>query len=180
LDQVNFWNKLRGAVAPSPATVAVPEAIAPVFNDEGVLYPAVDEADLASARGQRRVALAYLKQLDEEGFITPLVEDWLLPWEQVYEILGTPEHQASVALLALPAVTAIVPVLASTGSLADADFKVTIQGWESPDGPRHPAAPGCRLHAKCAKVPVAGGRVAAGEVGAGSASRAKERARREG
>jgi hypothetical protein len=133
LDQVNFWNKLRGAVAPSPATVAIPEAIAPVFDDEGVLYPAVDEAGLASARGQRRVALAYLKQLDEEGFITPLVEDWLLPWEQAYEILGTPEHQASVALLALPAVTAIVPVLASAGSLSDADFKVTIQGWESPD-----------------------------------------------
>ena len=130
---MNFWNKLRGAAAPSPATVAAPEAIAPVFDDEGVLYPAVDEAGLASARGQRRVALAYLKQLDEEGFITPLVEDWLLPWEQVYEILGTPEHQASVALLALPAVAAIVPLLASAGSLADADFKVTIRGWESPD-----------------------------------------------
>lgn len=130
---MTFWNKLRGEPQQKSDTSADPAALTPVFDDSGVVFPAVDEIALASAVGQQRVALAYLQQLDEEGFITPLVEDWLLPWEQVYQIQRAPEHQASISLLGLPEMSVITPVLASTGSLSDPGFRVTIQGWESAD-----------------------------------------------
>ena len=131
---MNLWNKLRGQVPPAGAPSPSVEALAPVLDDEGVLYPPVNGSGIKTAAGVRRDALAYLGQLEEEGYITPLVEHWLLPWEQVYEVLSSPEQQASASLLDLPAIRPIRPVLTSSGSLADEGFKVTIQGWETAEG----------------------------------------------
>jgi superfamily II DNA or RNA helicase len=131
---VSLWNTLRG-VRPQPQQAAVAaSSVKPAFDDEGVLFHAVTDADLAQAHSEHRMALAYLKQLDEEGFITPLVDHWLLPWEQVYQLLALPEQQPSIPLLHLPAIRAFRPVLSSSGSLSDTGFKVTIQGWEDDTG----------------------------------------------
>jgi hypothetical protein len=62
---------------------------------------------------------AYLLQLEEEGFVTPLADDWLLPWEQMYEILDAPDHETSIPLLTLPDQSDLRPVLSSSASLAD-------------------------------------------------------------
>ncbi|MFD2365471.1 DEAD/DEAH box helicase [Pseudoduganella sp. GCM10020061] len=132
---MKLWNLLRGEASPSAAPVIPePQAITPQFDENGALYPPVTDADIARARGAERESLAYFKQLEEEGYITPLVEEWLLPWDQVYQLLGSQEHQASISLLMLPALRALRPVVASAGSLSDVDFKVLIQGWETPDG----------------------------------------------
>ncbi|WP_202114581.1 DEAD/DEAH box helicase [Massilia cellulosiltytica] len=108
--------------------------MAPVFETEGVLYPHVADDALASAPPSARPALAYLKQLDEEGFITPLVDKWLLPWEHVYELVKSADHEASTKLLGLPEERVLRPILSSSGSLSDPTFVVTIQGWEGADG----------------------------------------------
>lgn len=130
---MSLWNKLRGHVLP-PALPSSVEPLTASLEDAGALYPSVSDSEIRNAAGIRRDALAYLGQLEEEGYVTPLVEQWLLPWEQVYEILGSPEHQPSVGLLSLPPIHAIRPVLTSSGSLADPGFKVTIQGWETAGG----------------------------------------------
>jgi SNF2 family DNA or RNA helicase len=134
LDQVSFWNKLR-ARAPSSAPVAsgIP-TFNPVFESEGALYPCVDDSRLPSAPTSERATLAYLRQLDEEGFITPLADRWLIAWEQVYEILNSPGHETSLGLLGLPKVHTLRPALQSSGSLSDSGFAITIEGWESADG----------------------------------------------
>lgn len=131
---MSLWNKLRGRVSPTNAPSSHVDHLAPVFDDEGMLYPPATGSDIKAAVGTRRDTLAYLAQLEEEEYITPLVEHWLLPWEQVYEISSSQEQRASVGLLGLPPVGLIRPVLTSSGSLADDGFKVTIQGWESADG----------------------------------------------
>lgn len=131
---MNFWNTLRGAKPKSPPSAEQSPSIAPIFDDAGILYPALAESDLADTARSNRLALAYLKQLEEEEFITPLVDDWLLPWDQAYRLLHDPDHAASTALLSLPAIRSIRPVLSSTGSLSDNAFKVVIQGWELDDG----------------------------------------------
>lgn len=105
-----------------------------MFEAEGVLYPSVADIDLRAATTHGRTFIAYLKQLDEEGFITPLVDTWLLPWEQVYVLMASEEHWASLELLGLPAKRALRPILTSSGSLSDPAFRVTIQGWESTEG----------------------------------------------
>jgi hypothetical protein len=94
----------------------------------------VADHDLASAVPGERATLAYLRQLDEEGFIAPLVDKWLLPWEQAYELLGSEDHRGSVKLLGLPDVRDMRPILTSSGSLSDPTFAITIQAWESADG----------------------------------------------
>jgi hypothetical protein len=126
---MSFWNKFAGAKPNSPLTSERAASIAFSFEEEGVIYAPVTDADLADRGRANRTAMAYLNQLEQEGCITPLVEDWLLPWEQVYKLMQDPEHSTSLALLSLPPVTAITPVLASTGSLSDAAFKVVIHGW---------------------------------------------------
>lgn len=131
---MNLWNKLRGQALPIVVPSSPAESFTPILDDEGALYPPVNSSDIKTAAGAQRDALAYLSQLEEEEYITPLVEHWLLPWEQVFQILSSPEQQASIALLALPAVCPIRPVLTSSGSLADEGFKVTIQGWETAGG----------------------------------------------
>ncbi|TQK03439.1 DEAD/DEAH box helicase [Herbaspirillum sp. SJZ107] len=77
---------------------------------------------------------AYLLQLEEEGFVTRLADDWLLPWDQMYEILDAPEHETSIPLLTLPEQSDLRPVLSSSASLADLDFRVIVSGWETRDG----------------------------------------------
>jgi hypothetical protein len=130
---MSIWNKLRGLDRPAQ-TQEAQSVIKPVFDEEGAIYAAVSEADLGNAKGSRRDTIAYLTQLNDEGFFTPLLEDWLLPWEQVYELLASAEEQTSFRLLSLPPVTSVRPILSSSGSLSDDDFKVTIQGWEDPSG----------------------------------------------
>lgn len=134
---MNLWNRLRGQIAPA-AEATKParsiEPLAPTLDDEGALYPAVSDGEIRASAGSRRDAMAYLGQLEEEEFITPLLEYWLLPWEQAYQILSAPEQQASAHLLSLPITYPIQPVLTSSGSLSDDGFKVTIQGWETADG----------------------------------------------
>lgn len=132
---MNFWNKLR-AVPPATNTSAAieKEPVLPRFEDAGVFYPAVGQDHLATSEPARRDRLAYLTQLEEENYITPVIEEWMLPWEQMYQLLVQPEHAASLHLLTLPPLCAIRPVVSSAGSLSDIDFKVFIAGWETPDG----------------------------------------------
>lgn len=130
---MSIWNKLRGVERRMPSE-DVASIVKPVFDDEGAVYAAVSDADLTAAKGAQRDTVAYLRQLNEEGFLTPLVEDWLLAWEQIYELRAAPDQQTSFGLLSLPSVVAIRPVLSSSGSLSDADFRVTIQGWQAPGG----------------------------------------------
>jgi hypothetical protein len=136
---VSFWNHLRGRApvpaqqsAPQPAPAPAPSP-APRFVDEGVLYPRPGSTDATVSRSLRET-LAYMLQLEEEDFVTPLAEDWLLPWEQMYAVLASAEHETSKALLGLPEVFALRPVLSSSASLADADFRIVIAGWESGQG----------------------------------------------
>ncbi len=98
------------------------------YREEGLVIPQFRIADLAQIRGKQRLLVAYLFQLEDEGYLTPVVEEWLLPWEQLFRLTEDPEHVSSLELLNLPPSISIKPVLASQGSLSDASFKVFIKG----------------------------------------------------
>lgn len=155
---MSFWNKFSGGKTNPPAVATRAAPLALSFEEEGVIYAPVTDADLADSSLANRSAMAYLRQLEQEGCVTLLVEDWLLPWEQIYKLLQDPEQSGGLALLALPPISAITPVLASTGSLSDATFKVTIHGWIDEHGeligptlPRQGAV--CMLHSEQVLLP---------------------------
>lgn len=77
---------------------------------------------------------SYLLQLDEEGYLTPLAQDALLTWDELYSLLKDEAHSSSRELLKLPPVLPLVPQLVSEGALSDLDFRVSIQGWRLAGG----------------------------------------------
>lgn len=127
---MSFWKKSSKEKAVINARdIAVPSSLARIFDDEGIIYAPVHDADLADTSNAHRPALAYLRQLESDGYINPLVEQWLLPWEQVYELMRDPDHDSGLALLSLPQVVSLTPVLSSAGSLSDDTFKVVVHDW---------------------------------------------------
>lgn len=126
---MSFWNKLSGTKPNVSTQEGTTAGLVLSFEDDGVVYAPVTAADLENSGTPNRAEKAYLAQLEEEGNITPLIENWLLPWSQVYKLLRDPDHVTSVALLSLPPMCLVTPVLASSGSLSDATFKVLIHRW---------------------------------------------------
>lgn len=79
---------------------------------------------------QDRMLDGYLIQLDEEGFLTPLSEDVLLAWDDLYNLIANEAHQSSLNLLKLPPILALKPQLVSEGALSDPEFRISIKGWK--------------------------------------------------
>lgn len=103
------------------------EVFKPQVDELGLCYP------LSLAQSEVHWPLAaYLDQLFEEDFASQLSDRWLLPWDALYQLLDDPEHQTSLPLLGIPPEANFQPLLASSGSLAEAGFKVFIQGWRDP------------------------------------------------
>ena len=79
---------------------------------------------------------ALLAQLFEEGYGSRDSDHVVLPWDDVYRLLGDPEYASSLPLLGLPPVTTIRPELNSKGSLTDPDFSIILSGWVDESGVR--------------------------------------------
>jgi hypothetical protein len=97
-------------------------------EEQGLCFP----FSLADANATWDIA-AYLEQLVDEDYASQLSDRWLLPWASLYQLLSDPEHITSIPLLKLPIAAEVMPVLASTGSLSDPEFKVFIQSWRNPE-----------------------------------------------
>lgn len=77
-----------------------------------------------------------LRQLEEEGFAELREGGVFLSWTAYYALTDSPEHGGAIGLLGLPGPEAWTPILASSGTLSDASFAVSIQGWLDPRGQR--------------------------------------------
>ena len=103
-------------------------------TDEGVSY-AVAGADPSEwlltpyQFGQDGALLARLAMLYEDGI--GLVEGncFLLPWEDLYAVLQSPDRQWCAGDLGLPPLVDHRPELTNRGSIGDADFSVLLQQW---------------------------------------------------
>lgn len=75
---------------------------------------------------------AYLEQLFDEDLVAQLTDSWLLPWDSLYQLIESEDHQSSLHLLRLPPFSTLLPQLFSQGSIADQAFGVFIKGWRDP------------------------------------------------
>ncbi|EIL89343.1 helicase [Rhodanobacter fulvus Jip2] len=78
---------------------------------------------------------AYANQLIEEQYAAQHDGHYLISWDSLYRLLDNDEHATSVALLALPPRSVLVPHLVSDGSPADVDFRIRLDHWLAPAGP---------------------------------------------
>ncbi|WP_028453007.1 type I Zorya anti-phage system protein ZorD [Chitinilyticum aquatile] len=113
--------------------LASTSSITPEYAEDGLHFPPLHRAELYREGASREIRL-YLEQLDEEGLLVSMQDSAFLPWEEYFQLLHEEEHRSSLYLLNVLPQLAITPVLVSQGSLSDADFRVSIKGWELGDG----------------------------------------------
>lgn len=99
------------------------------ITEAGILFPCVDSEQLMQTKGDERNRIAYLLQLEQEDYLTPLTEHTLLAWDDLYRLMLDEEHEMSLGFLGMPLPKSVSPILRSQGSLSDLDFSVIITGW---------------------------------------------------
>lgn len=90
-----------------------------------------DEVGLISAYQQNAKTDAdfYWESLEEEDIAYLLDNQYVLPWEELFQLQQDPEHSNVLNLLNLPNPTNLHPVIRSEGGLSDPDFKIILDGW---------------------------------------------------
>lgn len=91
------------------------------------------------AFGPEADTLALLNQLEELGYLETDDEAFILPWANLYRLLGEEENDGPeqlLALLKLPPLGYLRPSLKSDGSLEDLDFRITLGEWQDGIGNR--------------------------------------------
>jgi len=70
-----------------------------------------------------------LVQMDDDGRLATVGRARLLPWSDVYELLGDKASRQTRAILKLPNEASDIPALQSDRSLRDADFSIRLGDW---------------------------------------------------
>jgi hypothetical protein len=146
-----FENFLRGKAMPAPGPVG-PESL---LQDDGVHYaaPGVPTALWLAAPyqfGSYGDLGARLAQLYLEGFGSQSENYFVIPWADLYSILGRAEFDGFHDALLLPKFSPAIPRIASHGAIADSEFNLLIDGWVDMVG--RPMQPMPRLHGRILRV----------------------------
>ena len=91
------------------------------YDEVGLIYPYQQNA--------KNDADFYWGSLEEEDVAYLLDNQYVLPWEELFQLQQNPEHSNVLNLLNLPSPTNLHPVIRSEGGLSDADFKIILDGW---------------------------------------------------
>lgn len=71
----------------------------------------------------------YWQSLEEEDLAYLVDEHYILPWEELFQILQDEEHKNVINLLDLPKRIYFRPIIRSEGGLSDPKFKIILDGW---------------------------------------------------
>lgn len=78
--------------------------------------------------------VAFLAQIEEEGYAQLNDNKLLLAWKNLYQLLESKEYNSSIKLLQIPEIKPWRPILSSRGGLTDDNFSIAINGWVNPLG----------------------------------------------
>ena len=81
------------------------------------------------ASALEKLLRAYLSDLFIEGKCMLSSDGVLLPWEVFYQLAGSSEHAALLAMIEPPRITQAVPVLDNIGIVSDDLFHIQITSW---------------------------------------------------
>jgi len=114
--------------------------MARAFCADGLVL-APNETDLpAGSLDPRRVEAAGLEglltQFYDEGLVIAQGTATLIPWDNVFQILGNADYHGCRELLVLPEDAGFVPALESYHTLTDTDFSIAVANWHDPAGAR--------------------------------------------
>ncbi len=129
-----MFKRLFGKQTSPPSKQPITSEIHSRLDVHGFLFPVIKAEALLGLSAQDQQLAAYLLQLDEEGNLITLLDQRLLPWDQLYLLMADQAHRSSIGLLQLPPNSSLTPLLNSYGGLSDADFRIVIKGWRTQQG----------------------------------------------
>lgn len=117
-----FWKRNR--TVEHTAKEKLVESIVPLqlqYDDIGLkhCYTPVPKTD----------ADFYWESLADEEVAYQLDDNYILPWEELFQIQQDSEHNSVINLLNLPLSNDLYPVIRSENGLSDADFKIILDDW---------------------------------------------------
>lgn len=117
-----FW-KRKKSVKPASAEdeVASIVSLQLQYDDIGLkqCYTAVVKTD----------ADFYWESLADEEVAYQSDDDYILPWEELFQIQQDPEHDGVIDLLNLPSSNDLYPIIRSENGISDSDFQIILDGW---------------------------------------------------
>lgn len=116
-----FWKRKKNT--DSHVDEATPLESNPfIFNELGVLYSSRQNVSTKNAD-------FYWQSLEEEELAYLSDDHYILPWEELFQILQDGEHHSVIHLLNLPSQINLRPIIRSEGGLSDTEFKIILDGW---------------------------------------------------
>lgn len=91
------------------------------FNESGILYPysVQPKTDLDF----------YWQALEQEGYADLIEQQYVLLWDEFYQLFEDEDHQAMFSMMQVPKMTDLRPMIRSENALSDGDFKISLAGW---------------------------------------------------
>ena len=91
------------------------------FNESGILYPysVQPKTDLDF----------YWQALEQEGYADLIAQQYVLLWDEFYQLVEDEDHQAMFSMMQVPKMTDLRPMIRSENALSDGDFKISLAGW---------------------------------------------------
>ena len=91
------------------------------FNESGILYPysVQPKTDLDF----------YWQALEQEGYADLIEQQYVLLWDEFYQLVEDEDHQAMFSMMQVPKMTDLRPMIRSENALSDGDFKISLAGW---------------------------------------------------
>ena len=91
------------------------------FNESGILYPysVQPKTDLDF----------YWQALEQEGYADLIEQQYVLLWDEFYQLFEDEDHQAMFSMMQVPKMADLRPMIRSENALSDSDFKISLAGW---------------------------------------------------
>lgn len=117
-----FW-KRKKSVEPAAVEAEI-ASIMPLqlqYDDIGLKhgYTAVAKTD----------ADFYWESLADEEVAYQSDDNYILPWEELFQIQQDSEHDGVIDLLNLPSSNDLYPIIRSENGISDSDFQIILDGW---------------------------------------------------
>ena len=115
-----FWKKKKATE--SVQDKSIKQNLEPFTYDEvGIIYSYTQNA--------KTDADFYWESLEEEELAYLMDDQFVLPWEEFFQLQQDSEHENVIHLLNFPVQTSFRPIVRSEGGLSDPDFKIILDGW---------------------------------------------------
>ncbi|WP_201634443.1 DEAD/DEAH box helicase, partial [Psychrobacter immobilis] len=71
----------------------------------------------------------YWESLADEELAYQSDDNYVLPWEELFQIKQDPDHSDVISLLNLPLSNDLYPIIRSENGISDSDFQIILDGW---------------------------------------------------